>query len=146
MFTRADIVIGYHGAGAINGIFSKPGTRFIEISTFINSNNTIKWRSNKPHIPVHQLGFEWFTLYVPFNQTTVNNFADDDIAIQLNAHRKGLDMPHYFKDVSVTLSPKEINTIVALTVTKLKYSKLHSKQKSVFKLNKLKNIFHGIGG
>ena len=31
IFYHADVIIGYHGAGAVNGLFSGEGARFIEV-------------------------------------------------------------------------------------------------------------------
>ena len=91
------------------------------------------------------MGFEWFSLYVPFNQTTIGTGEDDDTGVRLHAEQKRQDVAHYFKDVSVTLVSKEISAIVGLTAQKLKTGRPHAKHKPVLKLNRLSNFFHGGG-
>jgi capsular polysaccharide biosynthesis protein len=46
MFQRARYLVGYHGAGLVNAYFMHNDTKILEVSTFQDVNNTVRWRSN----------------------------------------------------------------------------------------------------
>ena len=46
LFKNANIIIGIHGAGFVNTVFSKPNTKIIEIRPFLYSNTVYERISN----------------------------------------------------------------------------------------------------
>ena len=46
LFRRANVVVGFHGAGFANAIFARNGTKLVELSTFADEAGTRLWRSN----------------------------------------------------------------------------------------------------
>ena len=76
-FMEARVIIGAHGAGLANAIFSSPGTVIIEISfSYENlgvhvSANTAIWRTNGPPIVGANPGLKWqvYAVDVPVQET-----------------------------------------------------------------------------
>lgn len=95
----------------------------------MDPDNRETWRTNKQALPYKALGIEWFNLYVPYNQTVLGQKYPDQESYDIFKEQQKLDMRHVFKDVSVTLSPREIHQVVALTMSKLRLDKPRGSKK-----------------
>ena len=58
LFKNADIIIGLHGAGFVNTVFCKPGTKIIEIRSFLYSNTVYEKISNINNLNYHLIQTE----------------------------------------------------------------------------------------
>ena len=58
LFKNADIIIGIHGAGFVNTVFSKPNTKIIEIRPFLYSNTVYERISNINNLNYHLIQTE----------------------------------------------------------------------------------------
>jgi hypothetical protein len=47
------VVVGYHGAGLANALFSPPNTVVVEYTTFLDINETQLWRTNQKIAQLH---------------------------------------------------------------------------------------------
>jgi hypothetical protein len=100
--------------------------------------NSVKWRSNRPHLPYQALGLDWFTHFVPYNQSDFGTEYPDEARVAEFLRGSKADLPHVFKEVSVVLSRSEIHNMVGLTLAKLRTDKPHSKKsKPTFGLSKI---------
>lgn len=88
-FTNADVVIGFHGAGFVNCMWSKPGTLALEISSYSDWENTKVWRSNRQVVEAHSK-LRWITYWLRLQSVIPNMTRGDYEAIQ--------DKDHWIKD------------------------------------------------
>ena len=58
LFKNADIIIGLHGAGFVHTVFCKPGTKIIEIRSFLYSNTVYEKISNINNLNYHLIQTE----------------------------------------------------------------------------------------
>mmetsp|Transcript_3139 Transcript_3139/g.8050 ORF Transcript_3139/g.8050 Transcript_3139/m.8050 type:complete len:400 (+) Transcript_3139:54-1253(+) len=105
LFAHASGVIGYHGAGAVNTLFSSRPLCMLEITTFMDadfSDNTV-WRSNKKLAAINK-NLIWLTHILPSRQVWNGR----------NHSLFGFDLDHQIKYLKwVTLEAKDIASIVA---------------------------------
>ena len=52
-FSQSKVIVGYHGAGLVNALFSPPGAVVLEFTTMRDVNTTALWRSNAGLATIH---------------------------------------------------------------------------------------------
>jgi hypothetical protein len=93
IFANAQVVVGYHGAGLANAIFSPWGAIVLEYTTFHDMNATHLWRSNSAVAKMHG-GLTW-----------LRHAIDIDRLTDLDTLANSTDTDHFIKglrDVTLT--------------------------------------------
>lgn len=94
LFAPADVVIGFHGAGFINCMWSKAGSLALEISALQDWNGTKKWRTNRRVATHHGRGLRWVTYWLRLQsiigqqnitEQAYNDVQDKDHWLKANA-------------------------------------------------------------
>ena len=102
VFQKARYVVGYHGAGLANAYFMNNATRILEISTYIDLNNTIPWRTNMKEVTKYGQ-FDTRVLRIPIQQLLETN----------NVTYRTYDPDHFVKDLKyVSLTHTDMREIV----------------------------------
>jgi hypothetical protein len=93
IFADAQVVVGYHGVGLANAIFSPWGAIVLEYTTFQDMNATRPWRSNSAVAKMHG-GLTW-----------LRHAIDIDRLTDLDTLANSTDTDHFIKDLrDVTLT------------------------------------------
>jgi len=87
IFANARVVVGYHGAGFANTIFSPWDTIVLEYTTFHDMNGTRLWRTNVKIAQIHG-GLTW-----------LRHGIDMDRLTDLDTLEKNHDTDHFIKDL-----------------------------------------------
>ena len=87
IFANARVVVGYHGAGFANAVFSPWGTIVLEYTTFYDMNGTRLWRTNGKIAQIHG-GLAWLRHGIDVDRLT-------DLDTLANTH----DTDHFIKDL-----------------------------------------------
>ena len=89
LFYSADIVLGFHGAAAANMLFARPGTYFIEITTYLKSDDSISFRSNVNSMKRIRSDVNSLVFRIPLDRAPALNVSEVD---------KHEDADHFVKD------------------------------------------------
>ena len=102
MFAQSNVVIGYHGAGLANALFSPAGTIVLEFTTMKDVDSIALWRTNAVIGKVHP-NLTWIQHAVDLDR--LDN-GSDGAAKFVDAVRVTPDRDHLIKDVRfVRVSP-----------------------------------------
>ena len=102
IFRNAHFVVGYHGAGLANVYFMKNFTRVLEISTFVDLNNSKHWRTNMQEVTRYGTYFRR-VVRLPLQQLLQAN----------NVTYRDRDPDHYIKNLRwVSLKHQDIRSIL----------------------------------
>lgn len=99
LFRNARVVVGYHGAGLANIVFSRNGTVLIELTTYVRG--TRSWRVNTPSVTKWG-SFHSYVIHIPILHILRANNRTCDVA----------DRDHCIKDLPVVTVPDDVRTEV----------------------------------
>lgn len=102
-FASARAVVGYHGAGFANALFSPKHTRLVEVSTYVDEANRRPWRSNVGALA------RWRS----FGATHVLRLPVQQILCANGVSYRQKDADHFLKDLPfVSLTEANVRRIV----------------------------------
>ncbi len=73
LFAKAQVVVGFHGAGFANVIFCNPQTVVLEFSLYEDETNTVLWRTNNRVARLHG-SVQWIVHALPLTTETIPNW------------------------------------------------------------------------
>lgn len=102
IFANSRIVVGFHGAGFINTLFSPPGTVVLEYTTFLDMNATQFWRSNEAIVGTIHGELNW-----------IRHTIDVDRLTSLEILANSSDKSHYIKHIQyINITGSELHNSI----------------------------------
>jgi len=110
IFRNAALIVGFHGAGFANALFSRRQPVYVyEWSTYQNVNNTVPWRANSPEL------VKWMGGQLPGQMISrVERFPIQQLGFSNGTISHHPDIDHLIKDQKwIRLTTEDIDRVAA---------------------------------